>query len=426
MALYEEIYNDIKEAIDSGRFLPGARLPSIREIAQKRGCNKLTVKKAFDRLKAAGFIENRVGSGSFVRYPESSTRENRRIYPFHSAYISAELFPTGSAAEIMEELFREETGLFGAGPIGGEAELLQVLSERYRVPADTSLIISGAQQGLNLCSSLYNVKISEQMVFEDPTYSGAISVFKPTKFVPLLEDGPDLVVLKAVAAKGARFFYTMPEVHNPTGISYSEEKIRRIADIAREFDLILIEDDYLSEFIPKRLLRFVDLIPERTIYIKSLSKVSAPGIRLGFMTVPQDLYQKVLYKKYSADIGTTALMQKFLTRFIQAGLLDAHIARCRMVLKQRTHRIIRVLEKYPFLHMDWKQAGYNLWVRSDISLNVANPPWAEGSNFSFSPEMRNYLRLSLLGMNDQDFDHGVAYLDSLFAGTKAGFARPVL
>ncbi|MFW6207130.1 MAG: PLP-dependent aminotransferase family protein [Spirochaetota bacterium] len=426
MALYQEIYDEIKAAIESGRFLPGARLPSIRDVAAQRGCNKLTVKKAFDRLKAAGFIENRVGSGSFVRYPDSPTSETQRIYPFHSAYIAAELFPTDSAAQIMEELFRKENGLFGAGPIGGDSGLLQVLSERYRVPAKTSLIISGAQQGLNLCSSLYNLKISEQMVFEDPTYSGAISVFKPTKFVPLLEDGPDLTVLKEVAAKGARFFYTMPEVHNPTGITYSEEKIRRIAEIAREYDLILIEDDYLSEFIPNRLLRFVDLIPERTIYIKSLSKVSAPGIRLGFMTVPPELYQKVLYKKYSADIGTTALMQKFLTRFIQAGLLDEHIAYCRGVLQRRKRQILTVLAKYPFLHIDWKQTGYNLWVRTDFPLNVSSPPWAEGRNFSLSPQMHNFMRLSLLGMDDAEFAHGTAYLDSLFGAMHAGYARPVL
>lgn len=426
MALYREIYNEIKAAIKARRFLPGARLPSIREIAEQRGCNKLTVKKAFDRLKADGFIEIRVGSGSFVRFPEGSNHENQRIYPFHSAYIASELFPTDAAAQIMEDLFREETGLFGAGPVGGEAELLQVLSERYRVPAETSLIISGAQQGLNLCSSLYNLKISEQLVFEDPTYSGAISVFKPRKFVPLLEDGPDLAVLRGVAAKGARFFYTMPEVHNPTGITYSEEKIHRVAEIAREFDLVLIEDDYLSEFIPNRLLRFVDLIPERTIYIKSLSKVSAPGIRLGFMTVPPELYQKVLYKKYSADIGTTALMQKFLTRFIQAGLLDEHIACCRAVLQQRKQQVLRIIGKYPFLHLNWKQAGYNLWLRTDLPLSIPNPPWAEGGNFSFSPQMRNFLRLSLLGMNDEHFAHGLAYLDSLFASMQAGFSRPVL
>jgi DNA-binding transcriptional MocR family regulator len=227
MTLYEDIYYEIKQSIKQGRFSPGARLPSIRDIAKQRGCNKLTVKKAFDRLKANGYIENRVGSGSFVRYPEHSTPEDLRIYPFHSAYVSAELFPTREAAGIMQDLFREEAGLFGSGPIGGEAELIQVLSMRYRVPAATTLIISGAQQGLNLCSSLYNLKISEQMVFEDPTYSGAISVFKPTKFVPLLPDGPDLQVLKKLAVEGARFFYTMPEVHNPTGISYSKERFKQ-------------------------------------------------------------------------------------------------------------------------------------------------------------------------------------------------------
>jgi len=426
MTLYEDIYYEIRQSIKDGRFSPGARLPSIRDIAEQRGCNKLTVKKAYDRLKANGYIENRVGSGSFVRYPENSTPESHRIYPFHSAYVSADLFPTREAADIMQDLFREEEGLFGSGPIGGEAELVQVLSERYRVPAATTLIISGAQQGLNLCSSLYNLKISEQMVFEDPTYSGAISVFKPTKFVPLLQDGPDLQVLEKLADEGARFFYTMPEVHNPTGISYSKEKIEQIAEIARDYDLILIEDDYLSEYLDRTPVRFVDLIPERTIYIKSLSKVTAPGIRLGFMTVPSDLYTQVLYKKYSADIGTTALMQKFLTRFIQSGRLDQHIVHCTRVLEQRKKRVTGILSKYSYLYLDWEQAGYNLWIRTEIPMEVSAPPWAEGKNFSFSPEMRTYFRLSLLGMDNESFEHGAAYLDSLFAAQHTGFQRPVL
>src|SRR6056297_366046 len=426
MALYETIYDEIEEALETGRFSPGARLPSIRDIAAERGCNKLTVKRAFDRLKAEGFIENKVGSGSFVKYPEHTPPEKSRIYPFHSAYISADFFPTREAAGIMEDLFKEESGLFGAGPTGGEADLIQVLSERYRVPAATSLIISGAQQGLNLCSSLYNLKISEQMVFEDPTYSGAISVFKPKQFVPLQKDGPDLQVLKRKAAEGARFFYTMPEVHNPTGISYSKEKMEQIADLAGEYDLILIEDDYLSEFLPYRPIRFVDLIPERTIYIKGLSKITAPGIRLGFMTVPKDLYQKVLYRKYSADIGTTALMQKFLSRFIKEGVLDRHIRNCRRVMEQRRERICGIIEKYPYLHIDWEQAGYNLWVRTEISLHTPDPPWAEGKNFSLSPEMESYLRLSLMGIDDENFSHGAAFLDSLFASQRKGFAQPVL
>ncbi len=426
MSLYEDIFHSLKDAIQKGTYAPGDRLPSIREVARQRNCNKLTVKKAFDMLKDHGLVENHVGRGSFVIFPEWSDASPGPVYAFHSAYICEELFPSAEAGEVFQEIFREERGLFAAGPVGGEPELVKALAQRYDVPPETTIIISGAQQGLNLCSTLYSVNVSESIVFEDPTYSGAISVFKPKHFVPLQSDGPDMESLRIVVAGRTRFFYVMPEVHNPTGISYSKEKMRKIAEYAEEYNFFIIEDDYLSEFLDERPLRFIDIAPKRTIYIKSLSKVTAPGIRLGFMTVPFGLYQKLLRSKYSADIGTTSLMQKFLTRFIRSGLMDQHLRTCRRTLVERKRRVMEVLQRYSFLEVPPGQHGYNLWLHTSVKPEISNPPWAEGKNFSFSAEFENAFRLSLLGMNERDFGRGVAYLDSLFESFNRPSSRPVL
>jgi 2-aminoadipate transaminase len=426
MSLYEDIFHSLKDAIEKGTYAPGDRLPSIREVARRRDCNKLTVKKAFDRLKEHGLVENHVGRGSFVVFPEWSTESPGPVYGFHSAYICEELFPAAEAGDMFQEIFQEERGLFAAGPVGGEPELIEALARRYDVPPETTIIISGAQQGLNLCSTLYSANVSENIVFEDPTYSGAISVFKPKHFVPLQSDGPDMDILRTVVAGRTRFLYVMPEVHNPTGISYSKEKMGKIAEYAEEFNFFIIEDDYLSEFLDERPLRFIDIAPERTIYIKSLSKVTAPGIRLGFMTVPFGLYRKLLRSKYSADIGTTSLMQKFLTRFISSGLMDQHLRTCRGILVERKRMVTEVLQRYSFLDVPSGRHGYNLWVKSSKKLEIHNPPWAEGRNFSFSPEYETAFRLSLLGMNERDYGRGIAYLDSLFESFDRPSSRPVL
>ncbi len=426
MSLYEAIFFSLRDDIEAGVFPPGSRLPSIRETAERFNCNKITVKKAFDRLKAEGLIENQVGRGSFVSYPRYSASQQYSVYPFHSARINGDFFPVAEAGELFTEMFRGEENVFAAGPMGGDPTLIQLLANRYKIDPEATVIISGAQQGLNLCSTLYDLDISRHIVFEDPTYSGAISVFRPKHFVPLLEDGPDLHILKQLVHEKVRFFYAIPQVHNPTGLSYSEEKMQAVAEYAEEHNFFIIEDDYLSEFTDQRIPRFVDRIPHKTIYIKSLSKLTAPGIRLGFMTVPPRFYRDFIYGKYTADIGTPLLMQRFITRFISSGMMDSHLEKCRRKLAERRTLVEEVLGRYAFLRFDPRQAGYNLWVQSEIPLAVPNPPWAKGENFSFSSQWKNSFRLSLLSLNDSDFRNGVKYLDSLFQGIEQSLSGPVL
>lgn len=414
MPLYATIADEIQNRIRLGHYTPGQKIPSIRSMAAEFGCNKLTVQKAFERLKRHGYLENIVGSGSYVRFSEK-IGDARPLHDFKTAYVSETFFPYLQARDIFTDLFdREKSRALAPTPVAGDPDLLRVLGAHYRVPTKGMLIISGAQQGLDLTAKVFSANISEASLFEDPTYPGAISLFRPKHFVPLDGDGPDLDALDRRLSRRIKLFYTMPTVHNPTGIAYSLEKKESIARRAIEAPFYIVEDDYLSEYQDRPIPRFVDMIPQKTIYIKSLSPTTVPDIRLGFMVVPDGLYDKFLYAKYTSDIVSTGLLQKFVKAFIQSGSYDDYIRDIQGRIGRRKERLLGLLGAFKDLVVPEPQQGYSLWVESRRPLDLAHVPWAPGEEFSFSPQYRSWFRIAFMNMGDAAFDQGLDHLRSLF------------
>ncbi len=416
MILYKSIAAEIEKRIRSGIYKPGEKIPSIRAIAKEFACNKLTVQKAFEILKREGFLENIVGSGSFVRFPENISRPAKGVFDFHTEYISEKFFPYKAARKIFSELFdREKTRAFSPPPVEGDPDLIKTLGEFYRIHTQRMMIISGAQQGLDLTAKVFATRISRAILFEDPTYPGAISLFRARHFVPLKEDGPDLNALKARLSGQIKLFYTMPAVHNPTGISYGAGKKEAIAELARRHSFYIIEDDYLSEFGKDNGPRFADIIPERTIYIKSLSQTTVSGIRLGFMSVPKNLYDKFLYAKFSSDIASTGLLQKFLNAFIKNGDYEKYIEATKKKIAIRKKYLSELIGSYPGLCIPFAQSGCSLWVCSGKTVTIPHPPWTPGEHFSFSPEFARCFRISFMHLDDAGFKRGLSYINDLFS-----------
>jgi DNA-binding transcriptional MocR family regulator len=415
MKRYIQIADKIEKYIQDSQLKPGEKIPSIRQFAAEFSCSKLTVQRAFNLLKTRGYLENIIGSGSYIRFPQKIDR-SENVFDFKTNYISETFFPYQEAEQIFANLFEDQqAGVFSAPPTEGDPELIRTLGEFYHVPIQRMLIISGAQQGLDLTAKVFSSGISESILFEDPTYAGAISLFRAKHFVPLEEDGPNIHALESILSAQIRLFYAMPTVHNPTGISYSLEKKMKIAQKARSHALYIVEDDYLSEYHELQDPRFVDIIPDKTIYIKSLSQTTVSGIRLGFMIVPEDLYEKFLYNKFISDISSAGILQKFMREFIHQGHFRNHIHKTAEKIDERKDRIRSLLSAYPALSLPGPQYGYSLWIKSREYREPPNPPWHHGSDFSFSPEYRNYFRISFLNLDDVTFERALAYLDrSLF------------
>ena len=413
---YQSIAQTIRERILSGQYVPGERIPSIRQFADDFGCNKLTVHRAFDILKQEKLIENRVGSGSYVRFPEK-VAVNQGIYDFHTDYPDESYFPYQQIQAILNRLFTDEGAhTLAPAPAEGDPGLVRVLSRFYHVPVRQMVIISGAQQGLDLVAKVFAATISDAMLFEDPTYPGALSLFKARHFVPLQEDGPDLDALEKILTHTAiRLFYTMPAVHNPTGMAYGRNKKNAIAELALRHGFYIVEDDFLSEFRHGSSPRFVDICPEQTIHIKSLSQTTVPGIRLGFMVLPPKLYNKFRYAKFSSDIASSGLMQRCMAGFFRQGFYEAHLKNVEKTLAYRKKRLCDLVDTAGHLSYSQYQAGFSLWVKSSKPLPTSPVPWRRGEDFSFSPQARDYFRLSFMHMSDAVFEDGVGYLSPLLA-----------
>lgn len=414
---YQTIAQTIRERITSGRYTPGEKIPAIRWFADYFGCNKLTVLRAFDILKQEGLIENRVGSGSYVRFPEKLAAP-QGIFDFHTDYLDESLFPYERLQAIFNRLFEEEKAhALAPTPAEGDPGLIHVLSQFYHVAARQMVIISGAQQGLDLVSKMFAADIAACMLFEDPTYPGAISLFKARHFVDLLEDGPDIERLEEkLSQTQIRLFYTMPTVHNPTGRAYSREKKAAIAALALRYGFYIVEDDCLSEFRPQAGPRFVDICPQQTIYVKSLSQTTVSGIRLGFMVVPQDLFEKCLYAKFSADIGSFGLMQRGMREFFREGLYQKHLEAVAMRMRRRRDRLLELIGSLGHLSVCGTQTGYSLWIKSEAPLPPAPVPWRRGADFSFASQARSFFRLSFMHMDDATFEKGVDHLTRILGG----------
>lgn len=416
LPLYQTIAETIKARIEAGQYKPGEKIPPIRQLTKSLGVNKATVHKAFERLKQQGLIENKVGSGSYVRFPDK-IHSASGAFDFRTDYLDEHFFPYQYAQTIFNQLFdSEKAHALTPSPVGGDPELLRVLSRHYHLPAERMLIISGAQQGLDLVSKVFAANISESILFEDPTYPGAIGLFRARHFVPLEKDGPDLEQLDQRLSAPIRLFYTMPSVHNPTGISYSRSKKEALARRALRHGFYIIEDDYLGELKPVAP-RLVDLAPGQTIHIKSFAQTTLAGIRLGIMVVPEDLFDRFLYAKYSSDITSSGLLQKFLREFFKQGLYSRHIETIRDQVGRRRHRLQAVVGQCPGCSFNPDQSGYSLWIQSANGQNPAPPPWCRGEEFSFTPAFKSFFRLAFMHMDEDGFDQSLIYLRNYLAGS---------
>lgn len=399
MHLYERIYLDLRRLVEEGEVRPGERLPSIREAARKYGCNKLTAQKAYDLLSAAGLAENRVGAGSFARAPGAGQIREGELAV---SALSEEFFPYEEAGDLLAEALKSERGrVFSAPPVRGVPGLRESLAGLYRLPEESLLVLSGAQQGLELCRRLFGDRARPVVLAEEPTYPAALALFRPSGHLPLGAEGPDPEEFERFwrdPGPGPRIFYTVPDLHNPTGLRYSRERKRALADIARRRDVWILEDDYLSETDPSSTPRFADLVPERTIWIKSLSKTTAPGIRVGLLSAPDSILSRLENLKAESDPGPATWLQLFLDRFYRSGLYDRHLAACASAASVRRAELDTLLSRFPGLSRNPDSAGWNLWVTADRESSLASPPWAEGRHFGFSPETRRSFRISFLSV----------------------------
>ena len=348
---YLQISEYIKSKIENKIIKDEEKLPTIRELAKELKVNKITIVNAYKKLVEDGFAYQKIGSGTFSKRREvvyTFNKEYQKVIKEAKINDEEVIDFTGELGKdiyfsinkfkllINEVLERDgEKALILEEPLG-YSELRKTISNNFfkgEESYENILIVSGAQQGIDIAAKAI-LNINDNVVVEKPTYIGATSVFKWRKAnifeVNSEEDGINLVELENILKKNkVKCLYSMPYFNSSTGITYSYKKKEKLLELADKYDFYIIEDDYLSEFIYDKNIKYETLKymdkSNRVIYIKSLSKSFMPGIRLGYMVIPKNLIEEMKISKVNTDIATSSLMQRTLDLYIKKSYLQEYV-----------------------------------------------------------------------------------------------------
>jgi GntR family transcriptional regulator/MocR family aminotransferase len=378
--LGNQLYRKLREAILTGRLAPADRLPSSRELAQRLGVSRNIVNQAFERLAGEGYLEARVGSGTFVstavRSPAQSERPGARAplrltrwarsivdpvytpptrdlpYDFRPGTPEVAFFPLEAWRRISARHLRQSARDLGSyGDTAGYPALRTAIS-RYLAhsravlaPPERIMITSGSQQALDLLARVL-IEPGDTVVIEEPAYPAAVAAFRAAGArlhpVPVDDQGirVDLLPDRATLA------YVTPSHQFPLGVPLALPRRQSLLEWAARRRIVIVEDDYDSEFRyagrPLESLQGLDRAGV-VVYLGTFSKVLFPALRVGYLVVPATLLRPVLAAKWLADRHTPLLEQRILASFIQEGHFARHLRRMQKVYAERRHVLLQAL-----------------------------------------------------------------------------------
>ncbi|MFA6507147.1 MAG: PLP-dependent aminotransferase family protein, partial [Treponemataceae bacterium] len=347
------------------------------------------------------------------------------------------LFPTSEFKILMNEVLDRDGGwAFGYQESAGWPPFREAIAEYLlsahdiRSSADDIRIVSGAQQGLDLAAKAV-LGPRDYVAVESPTYRGALAVFwsrgAETLPIPVGRDGMDLEALeRVVREKKPRLVYAITRYQNPTTISWNEQSMRGLLDLARRYDFYVLEDDLLSDlsFGKRRdptCLKAMD-DDDRVIYVRGFSKVLMPGLRLGTVVTPRALRDRFEAAKRATDISTDGLTQRTLDLYLRRGLHRAQLDRLKTHYAQVYAATVRAAETLRPLGVtfDAPEGGLHLWFSLPPTITGTDlqaaclarscaivPEAVYGTGPDSVPSGDSHVRVSFAALTAEEADRGI-------------------
>ncbi|MDQ0252880.1 DNA-binding transcriptional MocR family regulator [Evansella vedderi] len=439
--IYKQIAEFIEKGISSGQFSPDHPLPPERTLAEKLSVNRSTIVAAYEELQSIGVVERKKGSGTWIstdiwgishkripnwgRYVEhgsfvpnipvvqrirTETQRNNLIN-LASGELAPDLFP----AEQFRTIFSEQPfeGHLGYDHPQGNERLRETIGNHVKVyknieiSPDNILITSGAQQALHLIVQCL-LKPGDTVAIEDPSYCYSLPLFQSaglrTLLLPIDKEGvnpEDIVTLHQ--KHRIRMLFLNPDHQNPTGTKLSLSRRKKILDLSGEFGIPIIEDDPYSltsfngEIGPN--LKSMDL-NGNVVYISSLSKVVASGLRIGWIIGPKKVIERLADAKQQVDFGHSVFPQWVANEFLGSPQFGTHITMLRQRLEERRDQLISSLHHFLGDKTEFSvpAGGIHFWCKIKQPVNEYH-------------------------LLEESIKQGVAFVPGNVLGTKQGYVR---
>ena len=410
--IYKQIADYIENGIADGTFPSDKKLPSERFLAKELNVNRSTVVAAYDELESNGLIQQDRGSGTTISkdiwgitkkripswngYIEAGSflpnlpvaqrirkeMEKQKMINLASGELSEDLFPI----KVLREITNTQSFIGRLGydhPQGSEAlrtSITKHVKEFRNIKTDPSsiLITSGAQQALHLIVQCL-LSPGDSVVIEDPSYHYNLPIFRSTGlktyFLPVDKDGinpDDLVSLHK--KHRIKIIFLNPVFQNPTGVLMHKNRRKKLLEISSELGIPVIEDDpySLTSFSGEEIstLKSMDL-NGNVLYISSLSKIVASGLRIGWIIGPRAVIERLADAKQQVDFGHASFTQWIANDFLESEAFHSHMKDLVKKLESRRNQIVKSLQYYLKDQVDFftPQGGIHIWCRINKEFN---------------------------------------------------------
>ncbi len=405
---YRRLYLGLREAIMSGTFSAGERLPSSRTLSRHLGMSRSTVVESLDQLVAEGYVFGRQGSGMFVadlpssphRLPERLARGRTTrvrdeietlsasvsvsappLRPFRMNVPDIRLFPLNSWMKISRMVLRD----FGAEMLdyphpNGHVGLRQVLAKHLwvtrgiQVSSDRIMITEGTRHAINLLLPLL-VDPGDIIWVEEPGYPGIRQACRllgvKVVGIPVGSEGIDLEAVTGQLPL-PRAVYVTPSHQYPLGMTMTARVRLELLKWAKRHGIYLIEDDYDSEYRyqghPLASLHSMDS-GDTVVYLGTFSKTLAPGLTMGYSILPAPLAEDGERLRRLVGHGTSPFNQAVVHRFIESGQYAKHLHTTRMVYAERQRLFLEMAKvSWPGVSIEESPAGLDViaWLPEGV------------------------------------------------------------
>lgn len=345
---YIDVINRIKEGIYTGIYKPGVKLPSILSLSRELGYNRETIIKAYKLLEDEHLIYAKPQSGYYVVKSTIAIKKSSDTVDMVTVGPPDDINPYKDFYHCMEKaIMIYQKKLFEYSNPKGLPELLSALTSHMMnfqifTKPENIFITNGAQQALYILASIPFPNKQAKVLVEQPTYAIMLDVLNcnhiPAMGISRTKEGIDLNELEnKFKNEGIKFFYIIPRFHNPTGYCYNTYQKKEIINLAKKYNVYIVEDDYVAdlELNSKSDPMFAMGEENRIIYIRSFSKTLLPGLRLGMTILPKELHEEFLFYKKSMDLSTSTLNQGALEIYLQSRMYENHVQRIKQYYKNK-------------------------------------------------------------------------------------------